>query len=123
MDYNPVGWFEIPVTDMDRAKQFYESLLNITLTQREFPGYEMFQFPSMDGVKGISGALFKGMGYEPSASGVVVYFTTPDIDETIKRAEELGATIKLPKKDLGENGFIAWLSDSEGNTIALHRAK
>ena len=35
---NPVGWFEIYVQDMDRAKAFYEKLLGIKLSKLDNPG-------------------------------------------------------------------------------------
>jgi predicted enzyme related to lactoylglutathione lyase len=65
----------------------------------------------------------KGPGYEPSENGTVVYFTCPDMDETIARAEKSGSKVTLLKKDLGKWGTITWLTDSEGNTFALHKAR
>ncbi len=123
MNHNPVGWFEIPVTDMDRAKKFYEALLGIELRRQDNPEYEMTWFPMADGAYGASGALMKGPGYDVSGQGVAIYFTAPDIDEMIERARTLGSTIVLPKKDIGEYGYISWITDSEGNVIALHRRK
>lgn len=123
MNYNPVGWFEIPVTDIDRATKFYEGLLNITLRRQDTPGYEMVWFPMHDGAYGASGALMKGPGYDVGSRGPVIYFTAPDIDATIERAKSMGSQICLPKKDIGEYGWIAWLQDSEGNIIALHCKK
>ncbi|MGB5370046.1 MAG: VOC family protein, partial [Flavobacteriaceae bacterium] len=32
MDHNMVGWFEIPVTDMQRAKKFYEKVFGIAIS-------------------------------------------------------------------------------------------
>jgi uncharacterized protein len=123
MSYNPVGWFEIPVSDLERATKFYETLLGITLRRQDAMGYEMVWFPMKDGAKGASGALMKGTGYDAGSRGPVIYFTCPDMEEALKRAETVGGKIILPKKAIGEYGFIAWLSDSEGNTIALHKAK
>lgn len=34
---NPVGWFEIYVNDMDRAKQFYQQVFQVTLTKLDSP--------------------------------------------------------------------------------------
>jgi uncharacterized protein len=123
MTYNPAGWFEIPVLDTDRATKFYETLLGITLTRRDIPEYEMVWFPTDPEAKGISGALMKGDGYHPSDKGPVIYFTCPDIDAAIVRAEEMGVVIKLRKKDIGEYGYISWVYDTEGNVVALHTMK
>lgn len=123
MAYNAVGWFEIPVTDIGRAQKFYEELLGVKLETHDEGGYEMRWFSYDPNGMGASGALVKGMGFEPSKNGTVVYFSGPDLDGRIDRANKLGAKILLPKKDIGEYGHIVWLEDSEGNKIALHEGK
>lgn len=119
--YNAVGWFEIPVNDIERSTKFYEKLLNIKLRREDSMGYEMVWFPMYDDAKGVPGALMKGMGYDVGSRGPVIYFTCPDLDEALVRAKEMGSEIILPKKDIGQWGHIAWITDSEGNTIALHK--
>ncbi len=45
---NPVGWFEIYVQDMARAKKFYETVFGVTLTKLENPTdspVELWAFP------------------------------------------------------------------------------
>ncbi len=121
--YNAVGWFEIPVMNTDRATKFYETLLGIKLKRQDVPGFEMTWFPMHDDAKGASGALMKGVGYDVGSRGPVIYFTCPDIDAALERAKTLGSQICLPKKDIGEYGYIAWLQDSEGNIVALHCKK
>ena len=63
MSMNPVGWFEIYVDQMDRAKRFYEAVLGVKLEQLNDPtdsGVQMWSFPSnMEGY-GASGALHVG---------------------------------------------------------------
>lgn len=122
MNHNPVGWFDIPVADMARAKIFYEALFGITMPiHDELPGYLMAWFPMADGAKGTSGALMQGDGYHPGPTGVVNYFTCPELEATVAKAVALGSRVVLPKKDLGQWGHIAWVTDSEGNVVGLHR--
>ncbi len=123
MKYNPVGWFEIPVSDLERAKNFYESVLEIKMERNDIPGWETVWFPSDESVKGVSGVLMKGDGYHPGEHGPVMYFTTQDIESALARVVEAGGRIMFPKKDIGEWGYISWLWDSEGNRIALHTRK
>ncbi|HEY8963462.1 MAG TPA: VOC family protein, partial [Alphaproteobacteria bacterium] len=62
---NPVRWFEIYVSDMDRAKAFYEGVLDVTLTKlKEDTELTMWQFPSDRNGYGTSGALAKMKGLE-----------------------------------------------------------
>ncbi|MES2623556.1 MAG: VOC family protein [Patescibacteria group bacterium] len=123
MTQNPIGWFEIPVSDLDRATKFYEHVLEISMKREDIPGWKTSWFPSNDEGRGASGVLMQGDGYHPGATGPVMYFTCPDIEAAIARAEELGSKVMVGKKDIGEWGYIAWIFDSEGNIMALHTRK
>jgi predicted enzyme related to lactoylglutathione lyase len=116
---NPVYHFEISVTDMDRAVRFYQSVFGYELSQQTVDGYEMAFFPRADGEPGASGALAKGDVYVPSKSGAIIYFDVADIDPVLERAVAQGASVLFPKKHIGAAGYVAEISDSEGNRIAL----
>ncbi len=125
MKSNPVGWFEIYVQDMSRAKAFYEAVFAGTLTPlanpdpKDFPDIEMLEFPSsMDGY-GAPGALVKMDGC-PSGGGTLVYFTCDDCAIEAARAASNGGSIFKEKMSIGEYGFIAMVLDTEGNLIGLH---
>lgn len=123
MQKNPIGWVEMPVTDLDRAEKFYADFFGFEMQrQEEKNGYIMSWFPmDMEGY-GSGGMLMKGEGYEPSHAGPLVYFTAPGgtIEKALVRAAEQGVTIILPKTSIGEHGFMAVIEDSEGNSVALH---
>jgi len=118
--YNPVGWFEIPVTDMKRAKAFYEHVFQVQLQEFEMGGTRMALFPMIDNAKGSAGSLSMGEGYTPTQEGTLVYFTAPDIEATLARAKEKGGDVLLEKTSIGQEGFIAYMRDTEGNRVALH---
>lgn len=116
---NPVNWFEIPVTDMARAKTFFERVFNVTL--RDFPeNADMAAFPMEMHAPGCSGALVKGDGYLPAHTGPVIYFSVADIAETLSRIETAGGKVLIPKTDIGQYGHFAHFEDTEGNRLALH---
>lgn len=119
---NPVFYFEIPVTDMDRAVRFYTAVFGFTFKRQTVDGYEMAFLPRTAGQPGASGALAKGDVYVPSKDGPVIYFDVPDIDPVLDRARAQGAEILYPKKHIGEAGYVAEIQDSEGNRIALNSA-
>ncbi|HEX3019858.1 MAG TPA: VOC family protein [Chitinispirillaceae bacterium] len=116
---NPVTWFEIPVTDIVRAKNFYEYVLGYQLSFQELKGMKMAEFPMNDG-RGASGALVQSIGYTPQHSGTVVYFSVDDIGNTMSRVQQKGGKQLIPKTSIGEYGYIAHFEDSEGNQVALH---
>jgi len=117
---NSVVWSEIAVSDLKRATAFYERLLDSKLKPETFGPYQIALFPHAD--DGVGGCLMKGDGYEPSAKGTVTYLAAePGIDAALKRASAAGAKVIMPKTALpGDMGFIAHVSDSEGNRIGLH---
>jgi predicted enzyme related to lactoylglutathione lyase len=116
---NPVLYFEIPVTDMDRAIAFYQAVFGYDFTRETIDGYDMALFPFSEGGPGATGALAKGDVYVPSLVGPIIYFRVETIDPVLTRAQAQGGEILYPKKDIGPLGFVAEIKDSEGNRIAL----
>lgn len=122
---NPVGWYEIYVSDMNRARKFYNQVFGFELTDAPpMPGsddMEMVFFPmAPEGAINASGALVKMNGFTPGGGGTIVYFSCKDCSAEAERAETVGGKILQPKTSIGEWGFISLISDSEGNTIGLH---
>lgn len=122
MDHNPVGWFEIYVQDMERAKAFYETVLRVELTKLESPSseIEMLAFPMNHQASGASGALAKMEGCPSGGMGTLVYFVCEDCANEASRVEAAGGKICRPKMSIGQYGFIALVADTEGNMIGLH---
>ena len=118
--YNPVGWFEIPVIDLDRAKRFYEAVMDLQLTLMTLGSAEMAWFPFVEDAIGASGTLIKAEGFTPSHAGTLIYFSAPDIEGTLAKVNANGGKTLLPRTSIGEYGFIAQFEDSEGNRLALH---
>ncbi|MEO3677435.1 VOC family protein [Rheinheimera fenheensis] len=117
---NPVGWFEIAVTDLSRARHFYHQVLGVEFHLMEMPGCSMACFPFDHDKAGSSGALVQGEGYEPSQSGTLIYFEVESIDNALERISHAGGKVLQSKMSIGEHGFIAIFTDSEGNKVALH---
>lgn len=124
MNRNPVGWFEIYVQDMQRAKQFYETVLGVELTKLESPaeasGFEMLAFPMNMEAGGASGALAKMEGCPSGGMGTLVYFSCEDCAEEASRVEAAGGKIFKPKFSISQYGYISLVIDTEGNMIGLH---
>jgi predicted enzyme related to lactoylglutathione lyase len=119
---NPVVYFEIPVNDIDKAIKFYTTVFNFDFDKEIIDKNEMALFPFANENTGISGALAKGEIYKPTKDGVVIYFNTENIDETLKLATSNGGHILYPKTDNG-TGLVAEFEDTEGNRIALYQSK
>jgi uncharacterized protein len=120
MQNNPVGWFEIYVQDMDRAKRFYESVLQLKLEKLPSPGMEMWSFPMAADGRGASGSLVRMKGVPSGGNSTLVYFSCRDCGIEAGRVVASGGRIDRDKMSIGQYGFIALALDTEGNMFGLH---
>jgi len=120
---NPVGWFEIYVQDLARAKAFYESTFAVKLEKLPSPGLEMLAFPMKPENPGCGGALIRYEGKPSGDGGTLIYFSCEDCAVEAARAVKSGGRVFKEKFSIGPYGFIALIFDSEGNMVGLHSTK
>jgi len=122
---NTLNWFEISVSDIDRAKKFYETIFDIKMEVSEMMGMMMAFFPAEPSNGKVSGALAQSDMHRPSADGAKIYLNgNPDLNIVLGRIEMAGGKITLPKTHISDEiGYMAFLLDTEGNTVALHSNK
>ena len=117
---HPIHWFEIFVTDFERAVRFYQTVLNIDLRRENEDGRPMAIFASAV-EQGVGGALVRQPGREPASQGALVYLdANGKLDACLARVENAGGTVIQPRTDIGPPGFIALVRDTEGNIVGLH---
>lgn len=116
---NAINWFDIPAADFKRAVKFYSTVLNVELQEMEMGENTIAFFPTTD--KGIGGCIAAGKEYKPSADGSMVYLNGgEDLNLPLDRVEAAGGKVLSPKTSIGEFGYIATFSDTEGNKVAFH---
>jgi predicted enzyme related to lactoylglutathione lyase len=125
--HNIVGWFEIPVHDMDRAIKFYETVFEFKLERNQMGPLDMAWFPMVENEIGAAGSLiYFPEAYRPSKKGILIYFTafSGDLAVELSRVEAAGGKV-LQEKTLitDEIGYMGLLLDTEGNRIAIHSRK
>lgn len=123
MNTNPVGWFDLNVANLDRAKKFYETVFNLELTDAPIEWGKQSFFPFSQENPNISGALVEKPDFVPSRNNTVIYFETEDNIAEEQRIETAGGKIVQHKMSIGEFGFISIFIDTEGNTVGLHSRK
>lgn len=119
--HHAVHWFEIPVTDLDRAQSFYETLLAQPLKREVMGPTTLAIFGRDEG--GVTGALMFGdAAPQPADSGTLVYLNAnPSLDAVLGRVTAAGGRIVMPRIDLPDDiGCIAHFIDTEGNRVGLH---
>jgi predicted enzyme related to lactoylglutathione lyase len=113
---NAITWFEIPVSDIDRARGFYENIL----TTKLIPYESSFLFPVKDG--GVGGSITSRTQQKPVTDGTLVFLNADGhLDTSVERAQIVGSRVIVPRTEIpGGHGFFAVITDSEGNHIGLH---
>ena len=120
MKFNPVGWFEIYVQDMPRARAFYETVFGVRLDRLDSSQFEMWGFPMSIGASGTSGAIVKMEGKASGNNSTVVYFRSPDCSVEAARVVPAGGTIIRERFAIGRYGYVVIASDPDGNVFGLH---
>ncbi len=113
--------FEIPVDDVDRARSFYAGAF----------GWQIMPMPGMDytivatgpsGDQGptesgfINGGMMKRDGRFTSPNLVI---DVADIETALKAVQDAGGSTVLERQPVGDMGFTAYFTDTEGNLVGL----
>jgi len=121
---NAISWFEIAVTDMDRAQKFYETIFGITMIPMDMADIKMCMFPVDDMMTQVGGALVDSGGFHKASAtdGPLIYLNAnPDLQLVLDKVEAAGGTVTMPKTEISpEYGFMGLFTDTEGNRIGLH---
>jgi hypothetical protein len=125
---NPVNWFEIYVQDINRAQQFYQTVLNVEMMKLDVPpdtgdGLQMVSFPFVENGPNATGALVQVPGVPSGGNSTMVYFTCDDCETEQNRVESAGGHILKEKFPIGPYGFCSICLDTEGNAFGLHSMK
>ena len=122
---NALNWFEIPVSNFDRAKKFYETIFNYEMPE-SFMGSTRMGFFLHDMPAGkVGGAIvLNEQLLSPSENGSLIYLNAqPDLQIILSKVEAAGGIILKSKTIISEEqnlGYWALMKDTEGNRVALH---
>lgn len=118
---NAISWFEIPTTDLSRAKTFYETIFGCVLQPLDLDNIKMAMFPVQEG--SVGGALcFAPDFYQPTSNGILLYLNGGEnLQFVLDKVESAGGKITIHKTMISpEYGYMAVFTDTEGNRIGLH---
>ena len=119
---NIITWFEIPSADINRAKAFYEALLETSIGDvQDFGGLKMAAFARPENSSATTGTIVQHPQYTPSHQGSLLYFDgEKDLAPMLARVEPAGGKILQPKTLISPTiGHMALFEDTEGNRMAI----
>lgn len=114
--------FELPADNLQRAQDFYRRAFGWSVSSMPGMGYSLLgTTPSgKDGAPTEPGAINGGMlERQKPITNPVITIEVGNIDESLKRIETLGGRVVRDKQPVGEMGFAAYFTDSEGNVLGL----
>ena len=117
---NAINWFELFVSNFERAKDFYERALATPLEVMEGMGGRMALLPHTP-ESGVGGCLSESTEQQSGIGGTRVYLNVEGhLDAVVSRTPSAGGVIIQSKMSIAPHGFIAVIKDSEGNEVGLH---
>ena len=123
MSFTPqtsVVWFEIPVTDMDRAMAFYAAVLQYELTDQNDGPNPMAMFRSAD-PEAVSGHIYPGKPAAVGTGSTVHLAVAAPLEAAMERVTANGGQVVSPPIQIPAGRF-AYCLDPDGNSIGLFSA-
>jgi uncharacterized protein len=118
---NAINWFEIPALDLERAFNFYHTVLNGKVRKGTFGGGELilFDVPFTTG-EAVGGSILVRPDLKPTTEGGNLYLNAfGKLQDAVDKVEGAGGKVLVHRIDLGKFGVSAVILDSEGNKIGL----
>jgi hypothetical protein len=110
---NPLCHFELMSSDPVKSRAFYSSVFDWQFDNDSMPGYTLINAGAEP-----SGGLFQEPDGTPGPC-LNVYFQTDDVDDTLHKAVEAGATVLVPKTQIPNVGEFAIFTDPDGIAVGL----
>jgi len=118
MKIKNIAFVGIPVTDIHRAREFYEGVLGLKLTEEMGKGHWV---EYAIGEQTLALANFPDQ-WKPSAEGTSVALEMEDFDEAIKRLKDRQVPFDAEPFE-SPCCHMAVVQDPDGNKIIIHKLK
>ena len=113
---NAIVWFELPVSDLEGATGFYESVLQTKLIDENMGAGPVKIFPTQDEA-GAGGNLFESDA-KPSTATVIHFASPGKLEDTLARVKSSGGDVMSDIVELPAGRF-AYCLDPDGNSIGV----
>ena len=119
MNVNEIAFSVYPVTDMERAREFYEGLLGLTATMdHKLEEGHWVEYDIGPGTLALG--LVPGM--EPSREGCSVALEVDDFDQAVEQLQKAEVEFNFGPYETPVC-HMAFVRDPDGNSIGIHKRK
>ncbi|MGD0729418.1 MAG: VOC family protein [Candidatus Micrarchaeaceae archaeon] len=120
---NEVVHFEVPATNLARAKKFYSAVFEWELEDVPGMNYTMVRTIAVDKKTrmpkkpgAINGGMMKKGGVFKAPTLTV---DVGNIDKAVVRVKKAGGKLAMKKQKVMDMGYIAYVKDTEGNLVGI----
>ena len=122
--------FEIHAEAPEKMAEFYKQMFGWEIKEWEMPGvklenrfWSVLTAPIDSKEPGINGGMVVRKGDKPKGEEAVSAFIctigVSSVDESLKKAMELGGSVALPKMPVAGMAWLAYCKDIEGNIFGI----
>jgi predicted enzyme related to lactoylglutathione lyase len=118
MKIKAIGFVAIPVTDVKRARSFYEDVLGLSVSEEMMAG-QWIEYSVGDDTLAIANV---GEMWKPSDQGTGAALEVEDFDEAIKRLKDRSISFAAEAFET-PCCHMAVVQDPDGNKLIIHKLK
>jgi len=118
MKINAIGFVAIPVTDIPRARKFYEEVLRLIVSDEMMAG-KWIEYAVGEDTLAIANV---GDTWRPSDQGTGAAFEVEDFDDAIKRLKDQHVRFAAEPFET-PCCHMAVVQDPDGNKLIIHKLK
>lgn len=118
---NRLVWTEIPATDLKRAANFYETILEAPVTENNAGPQTMMMLPYAGGaVTGTSGHVYEGSP-ATAGDGITAHLAVNgELDDAMERVKKGGGEVVSEVIFIPAGSFF-YAKDTEGNSLGIFK--
>lgn len=109
-----IGHVEIPVKNLEKAKEFYDSVFGWDF--KAFGNGYLLCNSHLGTTIGLKSVEEIAKGHS-----TIFHIIVEDIEVCLKKAEDLGGKVARPKTVIPVYGYYALIQDPDGNTVGLYQ--
>jgi predicted enzyme related to lactoylglutathione lyase len=115
MPEHTIVHLEFSAKDPNAAGKFYGELFGWKIDFMEEMDYVTYQI-----TEELGGGFLDISNENYNVGDIIPYVSTPDIEGTLAKAEELGGKILQPKTEIPGIGWFAFFADPTGNRVGIY---
>lgn len=118
-----IAWSDLTVPNADEVRDFYARVVGWTSEPVDMGDYEDYAMTTADVDQPVAGVCHNRGVNKDLPPQWIIYITVEDLDASIASCEELGGTVLVGPKSMGQGARYCLIRDPAGAVVALYQVK